>query len=273
VLSKHAATHASVATTGGDVYAAWTEKDGAYSRVRIARLKSEGQVAHVVYVVAPETAALRDDQLYPSIAPGANGELVVAWEDRRFGHTSIVYAFSADGKKFTAPRDVNEAFRRSPRNLGRGSGAMRVALARISDQRLIAVWLDKRDFLSGYDIYAAFSDDGGRTFGKNLKVQDSFGDNIAQWHPAVAARDDRIVVVWDDDRDGTSDLWVSWWNGTAWSDDLAPRGAQGPGVQADPVIALDADGHVHLAWTEKLAAGAGTRLRYLRGTRRPSTTK
>jgi hypothetical protein len=69
--------------------------------------------------------------------------------------------------------------------------------------RIAAVWLDKRDFLSGYDVYAALTEPGSLRFAKDAKAQDSFGDAIAQWHAAVAgnARGE-LVIAWDDDRDG-----------------------------------------------------------------------
>lgn len=153
-------------------------------------------------------------------------------------------------------------------DLGAGMGSMRPGLAVCGPACLVAVWLDKRDFLSGYDVYAAFSQDGGRSFGKNLKVQDSFGDNMAQWHPAVAAsRDGRVVVAWDDERDGSADVWLSDWNGQAFGDDVALPAASGPGAQSDPVILLDDSGALHAAWLEKSESG-GTRLKYARGVER-----
>ena len=66
-------------------------------------------------------------------------------------------------------------------------GSMGPTLAACGNACLIAGWLEKRDFLAGYDVYAAFSLDGGRRFGRNIKVQDSFGDNVSQWHAAIAA--------------------------------------------------------------------------------------
>jgi hypothetical protein len=127
---------------------------------------------------------------------------------------------------------------------------------------VIAAWLDKRDFLSGYDVYAAFSHDGGRSFSRNLKVQDSFGDNVAQWHAAIVAdQAGRVVAVWDDDREGASDVWLSDWTGKDFGDNLAVPGASGAGAQSDPVVHLDGSGTLHVAWLEKTESG-GTRLKY-----------
>ncbi len=272
VLSEHESAQASVGADGDVVYAAWAEKDGRYARITLARLAAEKDQLKVVRRTRPDNEAAKDDQAYPTLTPARNGEVVIAWEDRRNGHTFITQTFSTDGVQFTPVKQVNEtrsaavpATTSRNRNLGRGPGAMRAALARQDDRRLVMVWMDKRDFLSGYDVYAAFSNDGGRSFGKNQKVQDSFGDNIAQWHPAVAAYGDGIIAAWDDDRDDTADLWLSWPEGASWSDDMKFTGASGAGVQSHPAIAIDEHGDVHVAWLDKLDLDGPTRLRYARG--------
>jgi len=184
------------------------------------------------------------------------------WEDRRFKHTVIMAAHSADGKKFAPPYRMINVLRGSV--LGAGLGSMRPTLASCGNACLIAGWLDKRNFLAGYDVYAGFSQDGGRTFGDNIQVQDSFGDDLPQWHASLAANSaGRVVAVWDDDRDGTADVWLSDWNGKSFSDNVSVPGAHGPGVQTDPVIYLDASDSLHIAWLERIEGG-GTRLRYAR---------
>lgn len=271
-LGEQESTQASIGVDGDAAYAVWAEKDGRFARIRVAQLTAEQLKLRVVRRSYPDSDSPKDDQLYPTIAPARSGAVVVAWEDRRNGHTFIVRTFSADGAQFAPTRQVNETRNAAvpqtssrTRNLGRGPGAMRAALARQDEKRVAIVWMDKRDFLSGYDVYAAFSSDGGHNFGKNQKVQDSFGDNIAQWHPAIAARGDQVAVVWDDDRDNTPDLWLSWPEGAGWSDDVKPSGAGGPGVQSHPGIALDDSGELHLVWLEKSDNDGPTRLRYTRG--------
>jgi len=274
VLGEHESAQASVGADGDVVYATWAEKDGRFARITLARLTVDKTKLTIVRRALPDSATAKDDQAYPTLAPARSGAVVVAWEDRRNGHTFITQTFSADGVHFTPVKQVNETHNAvvpttssRSRNLGRGPGAMRVALARQDEQRLVMVWMDKRDFLSGYDVYAAFSSDGGRSFGKNQKVQDSFGDNIAQWHPAVAAHGDHVIAVWDDDRDNTADLWLSWPEGAGWSDDMKFAGASGTGVQSHPGIALDEAGDVHVVWLDKADLDGPTHLRYARGHR------
>jgi hypothetical protein len=274
LLGANESLQASVAAQGDSAYAAWAEKDGRFSRIRVARLAVQDLQLRVTHGAPADAAELTDDQLYPSVAPGPRGDVVVAWEDRRKGHTFILQAYSSDGKQFEPWHQVNEtrnaavpATTSRTRDLGKGPGAMRAALARLDEKRVGIVWMDKRDFLSGYDIYAAFSDDGGRKFGKNQKAQDSFGDTIAQWHPAIAAGPGAVAVAWDDERDGTSDVWLTWKEGDAWADNVAPKDAAGPGAQSDPSIALDEQGNLHLVWIDRQEANGPTRVRYLRGRR------
>ena len=262
-LSREEAAHATLARLDErTLYAAWAEQAGEYKRIMLARLVLVADGVRAEYSVPVEDQLPIDDQAYPALTASAQGGVTVVWEDRRKKHTEMLAAHSADGKKFAAPYRLIDMPQVRTINLGAGMGSMRPALSSCGPDCMAATWLDKRDFLSGYDVFAAFSDNGGRSFGKNLKVQDSFGDNIAQWHAAMAAsQNGRVVVAWDDERDGTPDVWLSDWSGSAFADDAAVPGASGPGVQSDPVIHLDAAGTLHLAWLERTEAG-GTRLKY-----------
>lgn len=244
------------------LFAAWSERRRGDWRIQVAALAPDGRVRHVRTV--DDRAA--GDQSYPSLAVLDGNRLAVAWEDRRAGHTRLYYAVSRDGgHRFSPPRQLNESEWRGQRlGFGRGTGVMRVALTPWREG-VAAVWADKRDFRSGYDVYGAFAD-ADLTFGANEKVQDPFGDNIAQWHPAIAGHPDgRVAVAWDDDRDGTPDIWLSWKTAQGWSEDLAVPGAAGPGVQSDPALTLDAAGNLHLVFLDKPEVNAPSRLRYVFG--------
>ena len=103
-------------------------------------------------------------------------------------------------------------------------------------------------------------------------VQDSFGENFSQWHPAIGgAADGALAVVWDDDRDGSTDIQLSWKTPDGWSEDLAVPPASGPGQQAHPSITLDEHGHLHLVWLDYQEKGQPTRVFYVMGKR--SATK
>ena len=265
----------------GGLYAAWVEHSGDHLQLHIGKLEVAGDAIRLARSAPVETQAPTEDQAYPALVVNADGSVVAVWEDRRFKHTVMLVAHSRDGEHFSAPYrliDVHRSLITGPAaKLGAGMGAMRPTVSRCGPVSMadpgdaagpgpcvVTIWLDKRDFLSGYDVYAAFSANGGRAFGRNFKVQDSFGDSIAQWHAAVAAnRQGRVVAVWDDDRDGSSDIWLANWTGKSYSDNVAVPGASGSGAQTDPMVFLDDGGRLHLIWLDQVDPDAPARIRYL----------
>ena len=245
--------------------AAWSAPDGRWRRVWLAPLQIAGRQIHAGPARPVDAVPTSDDQTFPVLAAAAQG-LTVAWEDRRHGHTVIFSSFSSDpggaAQSWSVPTRVSgNPTGKAQGDLGRGTGAMRPVLAPFGN-RLAAAWLDKRDFLSGYDVYAALTDKDSLRFAKDKKAQDSFGDAIAQWHVAAAGNaHGELVLAWDDERDGTADIWLTRLTATGYGENFTLPAASGPGQQSDPAIALDAAGNLHLAWIERGGDGA-TRVRY-----------
>lgn len=240
------------AGSGGRVYAAWSAARGAHRGIVLARLELEGiEIAGVEELPVGEPP--EGDQLYPALAV-IGDSLVLAWEDRRAGHTRLYLTRGEKGWDLGPAHPLNEVPEDSNPRFGRGTGVTRVVLGAGPDERVAAAWMDKRAFRGGYDIYSAVSDDAGADFGPNELVQDMFGENTPQWHPAVAVgAGGRVVVAWDDPRDGTPDIWLSSRLGPGqWSDDTAVTPAYGPGAQSSPSITFGADGTLHLVWIERL---------------------
>lgn len=266
-LSDAASAQATLAAAGNTVYAAWAEQAGRFRRIVFAALALEGEALSLTAAQPVEAAMPTDEQGWPALAVAGDGSVTVAWEDRRSRHTVPMTSHSTDGRSFAPPARLTDRKSGSVDGLGAGTGAMRPTLAAWGEQGVAAVWLDKRDFLSGYDVYAAL-DGGTRRFGRNLKVQDSFGDNMVQWHATVVGdASGRLLALWDDARDGTPDVWLADWEGDAFGDDVAVPGAVGPGAQSDPVATLDAAGYLHVVWLDRDEA-AGTRIRYARAVRK-----
>ena len=268
-LGKTQAGQASLGfATGSGLYVVWSEAGKQFRKIKLAQLKlGKAGLLHITASASVDSSA-KGDQAYPSIAVLAAKKVVVGWEDRRSGHTRIFSALSLDnGLTFLPASGLNEfKWRGKDFNYGSGTGAMRVALSASGPDGAVAVWADKRDFQSGYDVYAALASGMPLKFAANEKVQDEFGNNIAQWHPAVAANARGLIAaVWDDDRDGTPDVWLSWRNADGWADNLALPGAAGPGVQSDPSIALDEAGNLYVAWVEKADLNAPSSIRYVMG--------
>jgi hypothetical protein len=242
-------------------FAAWSSPDGRWRRIWQTALAIDGTALKPGAVRPADAAPAADDQLFPTLAAPDQG-FALAWEDRRHGHTVIYGTRSGDGQAWSAPLRISgNPTGKAQGDLGRGTGAMRPALASFGG-RLAAAWLDKRDFLSGYDVYATLSDDGGVRFAKDGKAQDSFGDSIAQWHVAAAGnRRGDLVIAFDDERDGTADIWLTPLTRTGYGENITLPATSGPGRQTDPAIALDEAGNLHLAWLDQ-DGEATTRLRY-----------
>jgi len=267
-LSAAEAGQVTLAAGAGKVYAAWAEQSGRFRRIVVGDLSLDAAGLALKSVHPVEAREPLDEQAWPALAVAGDGSLALVWEDRRHKHTVPMNSHSTDGKVFSPPARLSEVPSGRVQGLGAGVGAMRPTLTPWGEKGVAAAWLDKRDFLSGYDVYAGLSSDGGRSFGRNLMVQDSFGANIAQWHAQVVGNaTGRLLVLWDDERDGTPDIWLSEWDGREFTENVAPRGASGPGAQSDPVATLDAAGNLHLAWIERRDDG-GTQLRYLYAARR-----
>ena len=262
-LTEAESVQVTLALRGDALYAAWAETAGRFKRIVVARLELVNDALSVSQVQPIEAAMPSDEQGWPALAVAGDGSVTVAWEDRRHKHTVPLVSHSRHGQAFSAPARLTDHKSGSVDGLGAGTGAMRPTLSAWGAQGIAAVWLDKRDFLSGYDVYAAF-DPGTRRFGRNLRVQDSFGDNMAQWHAQiVGGADGRGVALWDDARDGTPDVWLADWDGEAFRDNVAVPAAAGPGAQTDPVATFDAGGNLHVVWLDR-DEKTGTRIRYAR---------
>ncbi|MFO7541492.1 MAG: hypothetical protein R6W97_01620 [Thiobacillus sp.] len=266
-LTDAGSAQVTLAARAGARYAAWSEQAGRFRRIVVAQLEISGDTLTAGPSHAIEAAVPVDEQSWPALALAGDGSVTVAWEDRRERHTVPMVSHSRDGRSFAPPARLTDQKSGSAQGLGAGTGAMRPTLSAWGPQGVAAGWLDKRDFLSGYDVYAAL-DDGARRFGRNLKVQDSFGDNMVQWHAQIVGdATGRLLALWDDARDGTPDVWLADWNGEAFGENETVPAAAGPGSQSDPVATLDASGALHVVWLDRDDAGA-TRIRYVRGEQR-----
>jgi hypothetical protein len=271
-LSGEQSAQPSLAYAEQTLYLTAAESEGRFSRIRLHRLAIDGDGALRQIGACPvDGEPLQNSQLYPTLAL-QQGRLVVAWEDRRPGHTIIMAAESSVESPcdFSGPLRISE----EPEGAGdlpygSGHGVARVALAAYGERQILAAWADKRNFREGYDIFAAHWQ-AGEGFGANQMVQDPFGGMARQWHAAIAgSADGKLLVAWDDEREGNTDVMYSWQEGGEWGDDQPLTPAAGEGEQSHPAIAFDAKGNVHAAWVHRDAVGGPTRLRYAMGRLQP----
>ncbi len=263
-LSSGSAAQSTISAIDKQVFVAWPEQVKGQWSLRVARLSLAGNQQLVLDSEASvEEQPLDTPLLFPTLAVGPSG-LCVAWEDRRAGHTRLLYSYSGDlANSFSAPLNLNEFF--SNRNAyDKGSGVTRVAMAAFGEDEVLATWMDKRRGVAGYGIFAALGAEGGESFGPNEKVHGEEGDKQPHYNPAAAGNQDGdFVVAWDDFRKGDSDIWISGYNDDfEWSQDYAPAPASGPGEQSHASITLDDAGGLHLLWIERADLQAPTQLWY-----------
>jgi len=259
----------------GRLAAAWAKSTPVGQLLEATLLRVEGR--RIVLADAPTRVAplqAHAYQAYPAATWAPGGRLVVAWEDRRAGHTRLYYSSRDPGGAFAPARQLNEHNAPPPdagETLALGSGVMRVMLATDTAGRLQAIWLDKRNPSSGYAVWGASSTDGGKSFGVNTIVQDELGAAVPQWHAALAGGPGGFVAVWDDTRESwgdetePGDVILSTRVDGAWSPDLVVPVASGEGYQGSPAAALGDDGSLHLVWIEKADLSAPSRLFYASG--------
>ncbi len=220
-LPVEPAMQSGLTASGDKLFVTLSERSERFNRIRLMQLKITDQKNLSLLkncIVDPEP--VKDEQLYPT-AVIVDEHIVIAWEDRREGHTIIMGTQSKPGQfcQFEPVQRISK--RPGNRNLpyGKGHGVSRVVLGQYGQSGLLAAWADKRNFREGYDIYAAEYDPSG-TWGANKPVQDEFGGIARQWHATVAGHVNGIkIVAWSDERESNSDIFFSWFENDEWSED------------------------------------------------------
>ncbi|MCU7843135.1 MAG: hypothetical protein KZQ93_04770 [Candidatus Thiodiazotropha sp. (ex Monitilora ramsayi)] len=267
-LSETAGAQANLTQGNRVAYALWSERASRYGRIRYRPMTVDEsgtfQLGEGCYIDPIPPA---DEQLYPTAAVSGD-ELIVVWEDRRPKHTIIMAATGQSGKpcQFSEPLRISEKPDGRDLPYGTGHGVSRVALGTFGKEKVFAAWADKRNFRDGYDIWGAEYTPDETGFRTNEKVQDDFSGLSKQRNATVDGHANGLLVVaWSDEREGHTDVMLSWREQGEWSDDWTVSVASGAGHQNNPTIALDDDGNLHVAWVERKAIGGTTRLKYAFG--------
>jgi len=149
--------------------------------------------------------------------------------------SSLVFAAWEPDVRLTNDPGISWTSYTSARCLAAGTGGT-----------LHAVWFDDRD--GNYEIYTKHSSDGGATWGVDTRLTNEPAD---QYHPAVAAADTMVHVVWWDERNGlnseiyykrSTDGGATWGEDTRLTDDAAKSHY--------PSIAVAHD-TVHVVWWDE----------------------
>lgn len=136
------------------------------------------------------------DQAAPVIVATPDHKLIVVFQDMRSGNPDVYLSRSLDGGSTFGPnKRVDDSV---------GSSAQIEPAATVTAKGVVLVtWQDNRRGTFENDIYLTKSYDGGTTFTKNVKVDDSNGVISWQERPSITVTTSgAIYVAWTDDRTG-----------------------------------------------------------------------
>ncbi len=153
-------------------------------------------------------------------APGVDlttGNIYVAWEHMGAGTPNVLFMRSTDnGATWSTPLKVNDADTKRDWDFPETFPSLAVA----PNGRIDVAWYDYRNdagFKDGdrravfQDVYYASSTDGGKTFAKNVRVNDRaidrrFGPKLGSINgPIGLASTDKVAfIAWDDTRNGNT---------------------------------------------------------------------
>ncbi|MGL5094410.1 MAG: putative Ig domain-containing protein, partial [Planctomycetia bacterium] len=187
--------------------------------------------------------ATADNQRNASVAVDADGDSVVVWESVNqdgSGYGVFAQRFNAAGLAQGGEFKVNTFVNRNQRN---------ASVAMDADGDFVVAWESDVNDLSGYGVFAQRYDAAGAPQGGEFLVNNfTTGD---QTKPSVAMdADGDFVVVWQSLQDGGGyGVYAK-----RYAADGLPQGTEFPvntfttGDQAQPNVAMDADGDFVVAW-------------------------
>lgn len=122
----------------------------------------------------------------------------------------------------------------------------------ISGSDIHIVWTDYRDNNNDYEIYYKRSTDGGLTWEPDVRMTD---DPAYSGFPAVAASGSVVHVLWEEQRDGSGEIYYkrSEDGGITWGPEI--RLTNNPTDSWDPAVAVNGSA-VHIVWMDMRDGGA-----------------
>jgi hypothetical protein len=144
----------------------------------------------------------------PTLGLGQFGTVHAAWTDLRAREpdTNIFYARSTDGgASFSANRQLDDSKLGFDRNHDTPTNQWHPSLVAVG-KRLFVTWQDNR--LGNNDIFFTTSSDGGTSFAPSERVDNTGAGASEQSSPQLAWAKDTCYVVWEDNRNGTSDVFL-----------------------------------------------------------------
>ncbi len=132
----------------------------------------------------------------------AGDRLYVTWYDRRDDDTDVYFSRSLDGGDTWSPVDVRLD---TDEPGAAGSNVPRICC---DDDRVVVVWSDQRSTLS--QIRCNRSTDAGASWlVDDVRIDRETPEDGSSWNPDVCRAGDAVYAVWQDSRNGLSDVYFS----------------------------------------------------------------
>lgn len=189
------------------------------------------------------------------------GQVHVTWYDQVEGAPDVYVATSVNGgRRFELPVRVSGGeFDEETEQGGPGSawnGNPDIAID--PSGRIYIVWESTRN--GNQDIFAAVSNDQGRTYGAERRIDR--GDGTAGSHsfnPRIGVGDGTAYIVWHDERNGVGrDILMNYTNdgGATWLTDAVVVETSAPGAtdSINPDLAVVGD-KAHIVWQDNVNSG------------------
>lgn len=244
-FSAQSASNPAVVVEDGRAFVAWSDEQNVF----VARFSLTSTAA----TSRTQVSGLNDwgaTACRPRMAGDGAGQLNLVWTDFRAEsgnrRPGDIYAARCNGNATPVSCAANV---RVNDDAGNASAQAQPDISRNGSQ-VIAVWEDTREAgLNAPRIYASISNDGGQTWGANMRVNKRLdgsapGPRDAATRPAVThAPDGSIYVAWEHHSGAPTapaDIYVARWNGTSWSapwrvDNAPPRvRSVNPAITAGP---------------------------------------
>jgi len=173
----------SISLSDTHLHVVWTENDEIYYRQSLTNGTSWNPIVR-----------LTNDPSYsrsPCISASAQ-DIHVAWQDRRDGHWGIYYKRSTDG---------GSSWGEDTQLTNTPAPAYTPSLS-VSGTVVHVVWEDNRD--GNKEVYYKRSTNGGASWGEDTRLTNNSADS---YNPSVAVSGTVVNVVWEDNRDGNSDIY------------------------------------------------------------------
>lgn len=169
--------------------------------------------------------------------------LYAVWYDVRSGNADVYFAKSTDGgRTFGSNKKVNDDATTEVQ--------YKPSIGVDAQGTIYIAWRDGRK--GNADIFFARSADGGRTFSKNVQLNDDRGVAY-QGNPTMAVNSKGLVAVaWSDARNGKDDIYitVSKNQGRTFGPNRRVNDDPETPAHSHPSLAVDETGAVYAAWED-----------------------